>query len=66
MEQVWAVQGQGAVMVEWRPSAAAGPRSSGNLDSDGPQTAAAACAAEPGSGAEFACMLEQEHFLFIF
>ncbi len=67
MEQVWAVQGQGAVMVEWRPSAAAGPRPSGNLDSDGPQTAAAAaaaavaaCAAEPGSGAESACMLERD------
>lgn len=46
--------------VEWRPSAAADPRSSGNLDSDGPRTAAAAaaCAAEPGSGAESECMLE--------
>lgn len=60
MEQVWAVQGQGAVTVEWRPSAAAGPWSSGNFDSEGPQTAAAAaaCAAAPGSGAESECMLE--------
>lgn len=66
MEQVWAVQGQGAVTVEWRPSAAAGPRSSGNLDSDGPQTAVAACAAEPGSGAESACMLERERHQHLF
>ncbi len=57
--QVWAAQGQGAVTAEWRLSAAAGPRSSGNLDSDGPKTAAA-CAAEPGSGAESDCMLERE------
>lgn len=61
MEQVWAVQGQGAVTVEWRPSAAAGLWSSGNFDSEGPQTAAAAaaaCDAAPGSGAESECMLE--------
>lgn len=54
------------MMVEWRPSVAAGPRSSGNLDSDGPQTAAAACAAEPGSGAESACMLEREQHRHLF
>ena len=58
MEQVWAVRGQGAVMVEWRPSAAAGPSSFGKLDSDEPQAAAAACAAEPGSEAESACKLK--------
>lgn len=60
MEQVWAVRGQGAVTVEWRPSAAAGPSSFGKLDSDEPQTAAAAaaCAAEPGSEAESACTLK--------
>lgn len=61
MEQVWAVRGQGVVMVEWRPSAAAGLSSFGKLDSDEPQTAAAAaaaCAAEPGSEAESACTLK--------
>lgn len=59
MEQVWAERGQGAVKVEWRPSAAAGLWSSGNLGSEGSQTAAAAaCAAEPGSEAESECMLE--------
>lgn len=60
MEQVWAERGQGAVTVEWRPSAAAGLWSSGNLGSEGPQTAAAAaaCAAEPGSEAESEYMLE--------
>lgn len=59
MEQVWATRGQGAVMAELRPSAAAGLYSSGNLESDVPQTAAA-CAAEPGSVAESGCMLEGE------
>lgn len=44
-------------MVEWRPSAAADLQPSGSLDSDGPQTAAAACAAEPGSVAESECTL---------
>lgn len=59
MGQVWAERGQGAVTVEWRPSAAAGLQSSGNFDSEGRQTAAAAaCAAEPGSEAESECTLE--------
>lgn len=43
--------------AEWRRSAAAGLCSSGNLGSGGPQTAAAACAAEPGSGAVSECTL---------
>ena len=52
-------------MVEWRPSAAAGLSSFGKLDSDEPQTAAAAaCAAEPGSEAESACKLKWEHLIF--
>lgn len=61
MKQVWAAQEQGAVRAEWRPSAGAGRWSSGRLGSEGPQTAAAAaaaCAAEPVSGAESGCMLE--------
>lgn len=57
-EQVWAAQEQGAERAEWRPSAGAGQWSSGRLGSGGPQTAAAACAAEPVSGAESGCMLE--------
>lgn len=52
--------------VEWRRSAAAGLWSSGNLDSEGPQTAAAACAAEPGSEAESECTLEREQQQHLF
>lgn len=58
MTQVLAIQEQDAVMVEWRLSAVADPWSFGNLDSEGPQTAAAVCVAEPGSGVESGCMLE--------
>lgn len=60
-EQVWATQGLGAVMAESRQSAVADPGSFGCPGSDGQQTAAAACAAEPGSGAESECMLAGEH-----
>lgn len=44
--------------AERRPSAAAGPSSFGNLGSAEPQTAAAACVAEPENAAESGCMLE--------
>lgn len=47
--------------AERRPSAAAGPSSFGNLGSAEPQTAAAACVAEPENAAESGCMLEREH-----
>lgn len=63
MRQAWEVQGQDVGMAEWKPSAATGRCSSENFDSEGPQTAAAVCAAEQGSWVESERMLEinQKH-----
>lgn len=47
-------------MAGWRQFVVAGPGSFGKPGSAGLQTAAAVCAAGPGSGAGSGCMLEQE------
>lgn len=53
-------------MVEWKPSATTGQESSENFDSEGPQTAAAVCAAEQGSSVESGCTLKIKQKLYLF
>lgn len=61
MWQAWAVQGQDVAMVEWKPSAATGQRSSENFDSEELQ---AVCASEQGNSVESGCMLKIKQKLY--